>query len=320
VAATLLLYQHSLICPLPFSIKSSACFSILYLSWGLLPSLLRVGKLSLPSRCILISIVPYSRFENGIAARKAEISKRGIVYAPRGLQRRQVEEITITQLQEEILTSSQKSSEVELVQLVQEKIVIIDQTKRNKDNIRKNHFANVYSSVVSIPPRCTSCCANICKNTIIVIVTEVIDQRNVNDKSTRYMSRQIQSNVQSEEEVTIVIQESQQIIVGGSNNQSSYNNNGPPGNSSAQLNATAQVNPNVATVDPNSMSAVSNSTMLLPAGISMPTFGGMQVIQDPAIIIEANQKVFVEFVDQQQQQASVVDISAGEIGVTIESS
>lgn len=68
------------------------------------------------------------------------------------------------------------------------------------------------------------------------------------------------------------------------------------------------------------MSAVSNSTMLLPAGISMPTFGGMQVIQDPAIIIEANQKVFVEFVDQQQQQASVVDISAGEIGVTIESS
>ena len=218
------------------------------------------------------------------------------------------------------MTNSQKSSEVELVQLVQETIVINDQTERNKDNIRKNHFANVYSSVVSIPPGCHSCRANICKNTIIIIVTDVIDERNVNDKSTRYLSRQIQSNVQSEEEVTIVIQESQQIIVGGSNSQSNHTNNGPHGNSSAQLNATAQVNPNVATVDPNSMSAVSNSTMLLPSGISMPTFGGMQVIQDPAIIIEANQKVFVEFVDQQQQQASVVDISAGEIGVTIESS
>ena len=209
---------------------------------------------------------------------------------------------------------------MELVQLVQETIVINDQTERNKDNIRKNHFANVYSSVVSIPPGYHSCRANICKNTIIIIVTDVIDERNVNDKSTRYLSRQIQSNVQSEEEVTIVIQESQQIIVGGSNSQSNHANNGPHGNSSAQLNATTQVNPNVATVDPNSMSAVSNSTMLLPAGISMPTFGGMQVIQDPAIIIEANQKVFVEFVDQQQQQASVVDISAGEIGVTIESS
>lgn len=73
---------------------------------------------------------------------------RGTHFIPRALQRRKVEEITITQLQTEVLSSSQLSSEVELVQLVQEKIIVIDQTKQNKDNIRKNHFSNVYKSVV----------------------------------------------------------------------------------------------------------------------------------------------------------------------------
>jgi hypothetical protein len=77
---------------------------------------------------------------------------RGAPYEPRDLRRRKVEEITITQLQDQILSGSQLSSEVELVQLVQEKIIIIDQTKQNKDNIRKNHFANVYNTVVGFNP------------------------------------------------------------------------------------------------------------------------------------------------------------------------
>jgi hypothetical protein len=94
----------------------------------------------------------HSRFEKGSVARGLEISQRGVTYAPRGLQRRSTEEITITQTQDTILAGSQLSSEVELVQLVQEKIIIIDQTKRNKDNIRKNHFANVYNTVVGFNP------------------------------------------------------------------------------------------------------------------------------------------------------------------------
>lgn len=99
----------------------------------------------------LTSIVPHihSRFEKGSAARGLEISQRGVAYVPGGLQRRSIEEVTITQTQTTILAGSQLSSEVELVQLLQEKIIVIDQTKRNKDNIRKNHFANVYSNVVS---------------------------------------------------------------------------------------------------------------------------------------------------------------------------
>jgi hypothetical protein len=81
---------------------------------------------------------------------------RGAPYASRDLRRRKVEEITITQLQDQILSGSQLSSEVELVQLVQEKIIIIDQTKQNKDNIRKNHFANVYNTVVCFNPAGTA--------------------------------------------------------------------------------------------------------------------------------------------------------------------
>lgn len=177
------------------------------------------------------------------------------------------------------------------------------------------------------------------QNTVVVVVTAIIDQRDSNNKNTRYMSRKIHSNVQSREQVTIVIQESTPIIIDGgsgngkSNGKSNDNGKGkgkgqgqsgsasPTGVSAAQSTGAvqAQVNSTVATVDPNSMSTISNSndTMLLPAGIPVPNFGGMQVIQDPAIIIEQNQKAFVSFADQQQQQASVVDINAGGVGVTI---
>lgn len=141
------------------------------------------------------------------------------------------------------------------------------------------------------------------------------------------MSRKIRSNVQSSEQVTVVIQESTPIIIGSGNGkgkgkgQGQSGNASPTGASAAQStgSAQAQVNSTVATVDPNSMSTISNSndTMLLPAGIPLPNFGGMQVIQDPAIIIEPDQKVSVSFANQQQQQASIVDISAGGVGVTI---
>jgi hypothetical protein len=157
------------------------------------------------------------------------------------------------------------------------------------------------------------------QNTIIVIVTPVIDQRNSNNKNTRYMTHKIQSNVQSQEQVTVVIQESTPIIIDVNSGGSGGSRVGVP---PPQSTAAAQVNPNVMTVDPNSMSAINNcnGTMLLPAGVPLPNFGGMQVIQDPAIIIEANQQVFVDFVNQQQHQASIINIDAGGAGVTIISS
>ena len=136
------------------------------------------------------------------------------------------------------------------------------------------------------------------------------------------MTHKVQSNVKSNEQVTIVIQESTAIIIDANSGSSGSNGASPAGVAQPQSTAAAQVNPNVMTVDPNSMSAISNcnGTMLLPAGVPLPNFGGMQVIEDPAIIIEENQQVFVDFVNQQQHQSSIVDINAGGVGVTIISS
>lgn len=160
-----------------------------------------------------------------------------------------------------------------------------------------------------------------------MIVTAVNDQRNSNSKNTRYISRKIHSGVQSSEQVTVVIQESTPITIGGSSgngNGGNGNGNGPTpaGVASSQSTGAAQVNSTVATVDPNSVSAISNSNnpLLLPSGVPLPNFGGLQVIQDPAIIIEPNQQVFVSFDNQQQQQASIINISSGGSGVTIISS
>jgi hypothetical protein len=92
-----------------------------------------------------------SRFQNEVLKQTGEdVIKRGIIYEPRNLNQRKVSEIQITQTETEILSNSQLSSEVELVQIVQEKLIVIDQTKKNKDNIRKNHYKNVNNNVVSI--------------------------------------------------------------------------------------------------------------------------------------------------------------------------
>lgn len=161
------------------------------------------------------------------------------------------------------------------------------------------------------------------------------------------MARRINTNVQSREQVVVVIQESQAIVINidnrngngrNGNGQGNRNGNGngqgnrngrrqeipvatPAGVAAAQSTGTVGVTPNVLDIDPNSMSAVTSSnssnSMLLPAGIPLPNFGGMQVIQDPAIILESNQRVSVSFADQQQQAASIINISSGAAGVTI---
>jgi hypothetical protein len=169
------------------------------------------------------------------------------------------------------------------------------------------------------------------QSTAIVVVTQVIDQRSAANVNTRYMARRIFSGVTSSEQVTVVIQESQQIVISESSSTSISTSNitittPPAGKTSAQSSATAVITTTtettitsitIVTVDPNAMSAISNSTLLYPAGIPSPTFGGMQIIQDPAIIIEPNQQVFVEFVSQQQQAASIIIIDSGAAGVTI---
>lgn len=137
------------------------------------------------------------------------------------------------------------------------------------------------------------------------------------------MTRRIQTNVQSSQQVIVVIQESNAIIINGNNNGrgNGQGNRGPTpaGVASSQSTGISQVNPNVVSIDPNSVSTISNNNncMLLPAGLSLPNFGGLQVIQDPALILESNQQMSVSFRNQQQQSASIININAGAAGVTI---
>lgn len=49
-------------------------------------------------------------------------------------------DITITQLQDTVIQN--QNSEVELVQLVQEKIIVVDNSRQLRDNVRRNTFKN----------------------------------------------------------------------------------------------------------------------------------------------------------------------------------
>lgn len=102
-----------------------------------------------------------------------------------------------------------------------------------------------------------------------MVVTQVIDQRDSNSISTRYIARQVQSNVRSQQRGMVVIQESQQIVISAFSTDNGINNirATPTGIASAQSNTTAQANTNVLTFDPDNIPAVSNSSMILPAGV-----------------------------------------------------
>jgi hypothetical protein len=130
---------------------------------------------------------------------------------------------------------------------------------------------------------------NIHKNTVVIVVTQIIDQRDVSNINTRYMTRQIQSNEQIVEQQIVVVSEIVAMTIGS--------NSIPTGTGSSSFaQSTGNINPNVVTYDPTAPPSTNNLTMILPAGVSAPSFDNTQVNTDPAIIIEENQAVFVSFV------------------------
>jgi hypothetical protein len=101
------------------------------------------------------------------------------------------------------------------------------------------------------------------------------------------MTHQVQSNEEIAEQQIIVVSDSQTMTVGSDVGTAVQQFASPTG--------TGSVSSDIATYDPNAAPSVSNSTQILPSGASAPSFDGTQVDQDPAIIIEENQAVFVEF-------------------------
>ena len=122
---------------------------------------------------------------------------------------------------------------------------------------------------------------------MVIVVTQVIDQRDSSNVNTRYMTHQVQSNENIAEQQMVVVSEAAAMTIGSSNST---------GVQQASPTATGTAASNILTYDPSAPPSVSNNTMILPSGVAAPKFDNTQVDQDPAIIIEKDQAVFVEFV------------------------
>ncbi|KAB8297323.1 hypothetical protein EYC80_002673 [Monilinia laxa] len=200
---------------------------------------------------------------------------RGLVYAPRSVGQRVNGVVTITTTEEEQLTEISRGREIQLTKLVQERLVIIDRTQIARDNIRKNHFRNLNSQ----------------QNTVIIVFPQIVDARDPSSKNIRYMTHQIQADNKSQDNQFAVVQQAQKMIINGPS---------PTGTASLPQGADTTSSSFIAKYDPNARPSISNATQILPVNAAAPSFVGVKQFQDPAIIIEENQKAKVDFVGAQE--------------------
>ena len=120
------------------------------------------------------------------------------------------------------------------------------------------------------------------------MITVVIDNRNQNNRNVRYLTRQVESNPEAATKEWVVVTEQSTMTVDSQN---------PTGTGATEAFATGAVAPQVAAYDPAAPLELSEDA-LLPANIEAPSWAQASKDNDPAIIIEANQAVFVVFDDQ----------------------
>jgi len=224
------------------------------------------------------SAAPRARPDTGIA-------ERGLVWSPRSLKGavdkrgrgHKNEEIIDTTIV--VLDEQSRNKETELVVIVQEKIKINDgsrdENRKHKDNIRKNHYRNKNNN----------------ENTVIVVVTEIVDVRDSNNRNSRYVTRKIKADNKKNQDVTVIINEIVALTV-DSNDSNQYSST--IGNSaSASVSAGAAIQ----TVDSSAPYLASNQSVLIPSGVPPPAF--VEVDLDPARILEKDQiDVIVETISE----------------------
>ncbi|KAL3424767.1 hypothetical protein PVAG01_04048 [Phlyctema vagabunda] len=230
------------------------------------------------------------------ARQPSQFGARGLTWTPRDLRTRDEKDgrdrdnnrdgnnrnknnnddlITITQTETIQLTEIQRGREVQLTQVIQKQIQIVDQKKRARDNVRKNHYRN----------------RNRNQNTVIIIVTQVIDVRDSNNRNDRFLARQIRAdNDPSFEDVAVVMTEIEQLTVGAGQVQTVASDGLLQ---AAALATGVSAAPAIATYNPAAIPGA-NQTQMLPIGASAPNWG-LQVENDPAMIIEADQSAMVAF-------------------------
>jgi len=169
---------------------------------------------------------------------------------------------------------SYSQSDVELTILLENQLDEQSQFRFAQDNVRQNHYRNSNPNV----------------NTVVVVVSNVIDSRDSNNVNTRYLTRQLQIDNGASEQVVVVVSEIQQLTI----------SNALPTNAgfdALQAAATGTGVPAVATYDPSAAFEANNATQILPIGVAAPFQSGFNVQQDPAIILLQNQDAVVEIIE-----------------------
>lgn len=138
---------------------------------------------------------------------------------------------------------------------------------------------------------------------MIVIITEIIDNRNSRNSNKRYISRQIKNNNNNNKNnnnnnndvVFVVIVEEAQIII-GSNLPSKTRGSGKATGvlNAAQSTGTGESAPSIGTYTPGDALAIQDGISILPSGVPSPQFSNGRQSSDPAIIILEEQTVFVQ--------------------------
>jgi hypothetical protein len=184
------------------------------------------------------------------------------------------------------LTEKSRNSEVELTIRVQETIQSEDQKKKAKDNVRRNHYRNKNKDVVcdSFSNKWNTT-SHTYQNTIIIVVTEIIDIRDSNNHNKRYMKHQLRADNGKQNDITVQVTEVVAITISNSNQ------NGGNGRTtdnalaaSAATAASGAVANAIQTMNPNAPFPASNQTVLLPSGAAAPQ--GQNTEIDPAAIVE----------------------------------
>jgi len=127
-------------------------------------------------------------------------------------------------------------------------------------------------------------------------VVVVVDAQDANNKNVRYMTRQLESNPEGQTKQWVVVTEQNTLTV-DNQNPAATGGAGPTEIVSApEAFATGEVAPPLAVYDPAApLKLGSGEAELLPANIVAPSWPEAAQEQDPAIIIEVNQVVFVVF-------------------------
>ncbi|CZT09815.1 uncharacterized protein RAG0_14446 [Rhynchosporium agropyri] len=173
------------------------------------------------------------------------------------------------------MIDAQREAEFLFIQAIQQQLLAQQQLQFAIDNIRINTFLKANPPV----------------NTVAIIVTQVNDNRDVNNRNVRYYTRQIQSNPSASQQIFVVVNESSQMNIGRSDQ-------GPiPGFAGPQF----------ASYTPGDNASFQPSGInLFPFGVASPQFANSRNFVDPALIIQPTQGLFVASQNQQQSNAIVV--------------